>query len=92
MSALPHTQPYLFECICLHNIEGTLWSVVSRADIYIDMGVDTEVTLKRDTKTDGLRYIYIYLHMMHACHMCTMKRTARRQADDESDTAPRPQK
>ena len=62
MSALPHTQPYLFECICLHNIEGTLWSVVSRADIYIDMGVDTEVTLKRDTKTDGLRYIYIFAY------------------------------
>ena len=33
MSALPHT--YLFECICLHNIEQTLWSVVSQANIYI---------------------------------------------------------
>ena len=33
-SALPHTQPYLFECICLHNIEETLSSVVSHANIY----------------------------------------------------------
>ena len=35
LSALPHTLPYLFECISLHNIENTLRSVVSYANIYI---------------------------------------------------------
>lgn len=40
MSALPHTQPYLFECTCLHNIEETLWSVVSHANVHMAVAIE----------------------------------------------------
>ncbi len=43
MSALPHTLPYLFECILLHNTAESLRSVVSQANIYIYVYMGTVV-------------------------------------------------